>query len=47
MRVVIVNNMKEAPSAPWHPLNQSFPEMIESQSHLHDFIPRVAITRTK
>lgn len=35
MRVVIIDNVEKSPPAPWHPLNQSLPEPIESNCHLH------------
>lgn len=44
MSVVVVDDMEKSPPAPWHPLNQPLPEMVESQSYLHHFILRVTIT---
>lgn len=45
--VVVVDNMEKPPSAPWQPLNQSPPEMVERHCHLHDCITRVRITCAK
>lgn len=40
--VVVVDDVEETPSAPWHSLHQSFAEMVEGDGHLHD---RVALIR--
>lgn len=41
--VVIVHNMEESKSAPWHSLNQSLPEVVEGERYLHVLVLGVGI----
>ena len=36
--VVIIHHVEESPSAPWHSLHQSLPEMVECNRHLHHLV---------
>ena len=45
MCVVIVHNMEEPKSTPWHSLNQSLPEVVEGQRYLHVLVLDVFIIR--
>ncbi|KAG2384001.1 uncharacterized protein HKW66_Vig0152360 [Vigna angularis] len=45
--VIVVKNVEESPSAPWHPLDQSLPEMVECHCYLHDLVLRVRVSRTE
>jgi len=35
MSVIVVNDMEEPKSTPWHPLNKAFPKMVECHCDLH------------
>lgn len=47
MGVVIVHHVEESKSAPWHPLNQSLPKVVEGHRNLHDLVLRMAVTCTE
>lgn len=45
--IVIVNHMNESPSASWHPLHQSPPEVVEGNCDLHYRVTSVAVACTE
>lgn len=47
MGVVIVDDMEETPTAPWHPLDQSNSEQVERNCDLHDCIFRICVMCTQ
>lgn len=36
--VIVVHDVGESPAYTWHPLNQSFPEVVEGYGYLHDLV---------
>jgi hypothetical protein len=43
VRVVVVDNVEEAPAAPWHPLHQAPAEVVEGDGDLHDLVLRPGV----
>lgn len=47
LREIVVNNVDIAPPAPWHPLHQLLPEVIERNRYLHPRVRQVVVAVPK
>lgn len=45
--VVVVQNVDETPSAPWHPLFQPLSKVVKRHCYLHDLVYNVGVVCSK